>query len=487
MKEKYILAVTLIGSLLMTTISRAQNNNVFNQTTTPGVTVQKLDKMEWETYNSSTSQWKTDEKEEYVYSDDKQLLVSTSYVWNYLNNSWLFNDRTTTTYQNSLVQSKVYAAFDPQFLAWRDTFKREYQYNENGLVIKGNTYTQDLNGGGWMPLSDESNTYTAEGYLQTSIFKLWNTELQSWENYENETFTYDSQGRVLSYIGQTWDFLFETWVNYEKEEYIYENTSNAETYIYYTWNRILNRWDPYYKDYSVWSADESSMAFLSYFWSPIVASWRELTKELHVHDANKNLIEYTEYDWNSTAKRWDFVDREVYTYDAFNNMVDFVDYNRKEPYNQWVESYRESYTFNTSVSWNDLVTPFGDEPPANIQAISQLTGITSFGWNATASRWDNEERGTFFYSDYTATPLAKVVDNKGVSFYPNPTNGFLTIGDGKDLLSVEIFTISGRRVLLKSIASNARFLDISNLSPGTYLLKARTATGYEPVVVIQKL
>lgn len=395
------------------------------------------------------------------------------------------NDRTTTTYQNSSIQSKVYAVYDTQVLAWRDTFKREYQYNESGLVVKENTYTQDLNDGGWVPLSDESNTYTAEGYMQTSLFKLWNTELQSWENYENETFTYDSQGRVLTYVGQTWDFFLETWVNYEKEEYIYESANNAETYIYYTWSRMLNRWDPYYKDYSVWSTDGLSLAFLSYFWSTLTSSWRELTKELHVHDANKNLIEYTEYDWNSTAKRWDFVDREVYTYDAFNNMIDFIDYNRKEPYNQWVESYRETYTFNTTVPWDGLITPFGNEPPANIQALSQLTGITSFVWNTSASRWDNEERGTFYYSDFTETALANVTHNNPIAFYPNPVSGFLTVESSKVITAVEVFSLSGQRILHMPFQDTVKTIDVSMLQPGLYLFKAFSVNGVESVVLIK--
>ena len=69
--------------------------------------------------------------------------------------------------------------------------------------------------------------------------------------------------------------------------------------------------------------------------------------------------------------------------------------------------------------------------------------------------------------------IADVADLDGITIYPNPTTGKLTIGaDG--VLKVEVYDYSGRLV---GTYVNTNQLDISKLPTGTYALRISLQKG----------
>lgn len=57
------------------------------------------------------------------------------------------------------------------------------------------------------------------------------------------------------------------------------------------------------------------------------------------------------------------------------------------------------------------------------------------------------------------------------SIYPNPANNYLIIEDN-DVKNVSIFNVNGQCILDVNISDNSR-IDVSNLVPGMYILKAK--------------
>lgn len=79
---------------------------------------------------------------------------------------------------------------------------------------------------------------------------------------------------------------------------------------------------------------------------------------------------------------------------------------------------------------------------------------------------------------YTTEPTALRTPNAAantLSIYPNPATDVININIAADLASVEIFDLSGKCVLTQE--GNRKTLNVSNLSTGIYMLRARTTDG----------
>lgn len=86
--------------------------------------------------------------------------------------------------------------------------------------------------------------------------------------------------------------------------------------------------------------------------------------------------------------------------------------------------------------------------------------------------------------------VADVQKQNGISVFPNPTSGFVTIQNTKnsDLKSVEIYNVAGQLIKnfnLNSGTSKAS-LDMSQLMNGTYILKVKSESENNTVKVIKK-
>ena len=62
---------------------------------------------------------------------------------------------------------------------------------------------------------------------------------------------------------------------------------------------------------------------------------------------------------------------------------------------------------------------------------------------------------------------SEVLNSNWVVLYPNPTSNFLNIQSKQEVQSVEIFSLSGQRVLEDSTSK----INISHLNTGTYIVQ----------------
>ena len=69
---------------------------------------------------------------------------------------------------------------------------------------------------------------------------------------------------------------------------------------------------------------------------------------------------------------------------------------------------------------------------------------------------------------YITTSITENRLVKNLKAFPNPTNGILNISASSQIKNLELFSIYGQQIEVKS---GSDYVDLTNLSPGIYLLK----------------
>jgi photosystem II stability/assembly factor-like uncharacterized protein len=72
-----------------------------------------------------------------------------------------------------------------------------------------------------------------------------------------------------------------------------------------------------------------------------------------------------------------------------------------------------------------------------------------------------------------------------LSIYPNPASGSFKVKSDRQISSIEIFTITGEKVMSRAVKSFEKVIDVTGLKHNVYMLKIETASGvmYEKLVV----
>ncbi|MFP4555527.1 MAG: T9SS type A sorting domain-containing protein [Bacteroidales bacterium] len=93
--------------------------------------------------------------------------------------------------------------------------------------------------------------------------------------------------------------------------------------------------------------------------------------------------------------------------------------------------------------------------------------------------WYADEGELYKTDETTATPINSI-DQK--SLYPNPASRLVTFSAGnRQIKSFAVYSATGQNVFKRSGITNENVfsIDVSNLSPGVYIIKASTKTGNE--------
>jgi hypothetical protein len=86
-----------------------------------------------------------------------------------------------------------------------------------------------------------------------------------------------------------------------------------------------------------------------------------------------------------------------------------------------------------------------------------------------SAEYDNYESG-----------VENVIADKAVAvlLYPNPvTEGYFNVASSVEVSTVDVYSLSGAKVLSKVVASNKSVIDTSALAPGVYVVSVSTENG----------
>lgn len=131
-------------------------------------------------------------------------------------------------------------------------------------------------------------------------------------------------------------------------------------------------------------------------------------------------------------------------------------------------------TYNGDSTWSFTFVP------ADFYGIAEGTDVTAITCVFNAGSWtageakdkDAEGNCTDFIIPLSLVGIGEGFDISSVSFYPNPVNDVLNIENLKDVNAIEIYSVSGKRVMMIDNISSAKLtISTSTLQSGMYLIK----------------
>ena len=87
---------------------------------------------------------------------------------------------------------------------------------------------------------------------------------------------------------------------------------------------------------------------------------------------------------------------------------------------------------------------------------------------------------------YETSLATDEVKRSTLQYYPNPVKDILTIADSKEISSVEIYDISGKKMFSESAKSSKLELNLAQLKSGVYVVKMKTANDSKTFKFIKK-
>jgi endonuclease I len=127
----------------------------------------------------------------------------------------------------------------------------------------------------------------------------------------------------------------------------------------------------------------------------------------------------------------------------------------------------------------DILGTLGDGTTyASNTTLVRKTSIDSPNTTYTASEWDT-------FASNTCTDLGVHTQTLGtnnynlseIKLYPNPTSGDVLNIDANQNLSITIFDLLGKKLIIDSVSSSKKQVDISKLKSGAYFIKLSSEDG----------
>jgi len=120
-------------------------------------------------------------------------------------------------------------------------------------------------------------------------------------------------------------------------------------------------------------------------------------------------------------------------------------------------------------------------------ALNPAGSITTFGEDMTGELY--AAVGNTIYKIIDSSLGLNEFNKNGLSFYPNPAKNtiFIKNSTGNTLSQVNVFDLTGKIILTKTIKGETLSLDISDLSGGMYLIAVQDSTGnqYQSKLVVE--
>jgi hypothetical protein len=138
----------------------------------------------------------------------------------------------------------------------------------------------------------------------------------------------------------------------------------------------------------------------------------------------------------------------------------------------------------TSPTLNPPATTLNGNLPANQTKITATINITIPPGEEIMIRWTDVDDTSYDHAlgidDMTVTPKVVNTGTKDnikadVSFYPNPAKNILNINNSKfRASSVEIYDITGHRIMSQPMNPKTTSLNVANLSEGLYIIRFKS-------------
>jgi hypothetical protein len=230
----------------------------------------------------------------------------TEQVWDSLRNTlYEYNDY-------NLITNQSVFNYDESSQIWNLNHKFEKNYYGQLLADSTIFYANDLV---LVPYSKSIYTYIL-GKQESCINYFWENNLEIWQISYKKEYQYNTNGLMESIFCFNGNAATNEWEFYEKYEYEYDILGNIIISSYFMWDDNTESWEKVSKNEYTYDEEMRVLTNLTYYKDSETNDWRIVYKYEFGYDQLGNQLFNHKSDWNTETTEWicsEFVD---YTYNT---------------------------------------------------------------------------------------------------------------------------------------------------------------------------
>jgi len=214
-----------------------------------------------------------------------------------------------------------------------------------------------------------------------------------------------------------------------------------------------------------YDANGNKLTLLFELWQ--ANAWVNISRGTYTYDANGNRLTFLHEEWqiNAWVNDW----RETYTYDANGNRL--TDLREEWENNAWVNDWRRTYTYDAN--GNSNTGKYEKWQSGNWEPGNYFLNLYSEQQNIF---YVNAYRYEASFVSFISGIESIHGDNSWLTVYPNPSKDIITIESDKNV-HIEIINTQGQVIENVNNPNTKITVDVSKLSSGIYIIKAKTDKG----------
>ncbi len=360
---------------------------------------------------------------------------------------------------------------------WTDVFKQECYYDDCCNLCQMISFSKNGSSGKWVGETMENYCYREKGKISQYLTSYWSGPLEMWLNDYKEDHFYDGRGVLTKSLYSEWDESPGEWVTHFMQEYALDSHGDIKGSQISMKDSANGKWELYWKD-ELFFENGNKSHYISYNWSVDSAKWIPVYRDEYSINEKGDLTQILYYRWSVPAMVWIAGYRDQFNYDSKGNMQEFIHYMMDTGTSQWKPVKNEVCTYNNSFSFPNLIIPFVDDEML-LYFHHQLTGITKSEMNAFTKSWSPKNLINFDYIsvDYAGQIIDPVIEEAIIEtqIFPNPASDFLCVKSSPSVAAtvLRLYDMKGRQLLSRQV-SDGEHIPLHDFCTGIYVYEIVT-------------
>lgn len=403
-------------------------------------------------------------------NDDILKLDSFVYFFNFKPSFTHYRMRKCTfNYENKkLITATKY--FIQELLGLKEEPEKQthYQYSENDLLIDKTNLVFSKKIKNWEPDSRITFNYDENsGLTEITEYKIFDENGQM-TPFTKTSIDYVDPDRIQSIVIDIFDPLSEKWLPSKMMENDYDDQKKLLEEMFYEWDDSSESWLLLYLHQLNYDVSELLLSSIYSKNDNMSVNWIPEVKYEYLYDNYGNLSIDKSFDWNPDKLNWEAGTMIMYIFDGPDELAYEIIYKYDKELSEYYGSSRKDYTYDKSITFLEMVLPYSFLSRYFHHKV--VNTFESIG-GKNPGKWRNMYKGYYHYSPIQITQIRAPQDIQ-LKFFPNPVQNRLTLILPDQFISgtFELFDLSGKKVLARSIQNNESF-DISFLKAGSYFFQ----------------
>lgn len=187
-------------------------------------------------WSISKNDWEPDSKTEHEYNADGKETFFAEYFWS--SDKWIAESKNETTYSGNTGTEITYVYDYSSGLKKQD--KYEYVFDAEGNVVKNTIYYWNEENDSWVLNWIREYSFDSKGRQRYYRSKYYSNGYVSSSDYDEND--YDDNDNIIINIRHSWNYESLDWIPAQKYEYAFDSFGNRTKYFYYYYDRDTKSW-----------------------------------------------------------------------------------------------------------------------------------------------------------------------------------------------------------------------------------------------------